>query len=296
MSSASTDLPRSIQSAEPVRATAGAIQLGAAHSRSEAQADSGGASHLPRGRSQLDPHARSATGIDLPAAQDPLATHTEAGGGTQPAPAHDAYVTRTDCGGGSAKQGALLLVLADALDDLEQVRIATQNRVRSLGQVKGLADTREARTMQNVADALAALEHAATLDLKRAMRAHPLGPWIKRTNGLGEKQAARLLAAIGDPAERKMPSQLWQYCGHGAPSKRQRGVKTFWSPTAKMRVHLMAESCMKCRTSPYRAVYDDARTDWASREVSDGHKHNHALRMVGKAILLDLWTEARRVA
>lgn len=213
---------------------------------------------------------------------------------------------------GGNPSDALLLVLADALDDLERVRIATQNRLRSLDQVKGLADSREARTMQHVAETLADLEHRATLDLQRAMRAHPLGPWVRRTVGVGEKQAARLLAAIGDPASRERPSQLWQFCGHGAPSKRQRGVKGWWNPTAKMRLHLIAESCMKQtgtdaatspsepkartqRPSPYRAVYDSARMDWAARDTSDGHAHNHALRMVGKAILLDLWREARAV-
>jgi hypothetical protein len=213
---------------------------------------------------------------------------------------------------GGNPHDALLLVLADALDDLERVRIATDNRLRSLGQIKGLGDGREARTMQHVSEALADLEHRATLDLQRAMRAHPLGPWVRRTKGIGEKQAARLLAAIGDPASRSMPSQLWQYCGHGAPSKRARGVKGFWNPTAKMRLHLIAESCIKQtgtpaatgptdtkeqprQASPYRQVYDEARMDWAERDTSDGHKHNHALRMVGKAILLDLWMEARRV-
>lgn len=188
---------------------------------------------------------------------------------------------------------ALLLVLADALDDLERVRIATDNRLRSLAQVKGLSDSREARTMQSVSDALMVLERKATLDLQRAMRVHPLGPWVNRTIGVGEKQAARLLAVIGDPADRNMPSQLWQFCGHGAPSKLQRGTKCFWNPKAKMRVHLIAESCMKNRNSPYRKVYDDTRMDWSERDTSDGHKHNHALRMVGKEILLDLWLEAR---
>lgn len=194
-----------------------------------------------------------------------------------------------------AAHDSLLLVLAGALDDLERTRIATANRLRVLVRVKRLGDTPEAQTMRSVVDALMALEHAATLDLQRAMRAHQLGPWVKRTVGVGEKQAARLLAAIGDPAERAMPSQLWQYCGHGAPSQRQRGTRAFWNPTAKMRTRLIAESCMKCRTSPYRAVYDDARMDWATRDTTDGHKHNHALRMVGKALLLDLWHEARAV-
>jgi hypothetical protein len=59
-----------------------------------------------------------------------------------------------------------------------------------------------------------------------------------------------------------------------------------------MRLHLVAVSCMKAPTSPYRKVYDNARMDWADRDISDGHKHNHALRMIGKAVLLDLWIEA----
>ena len=230
---------------------------------------------------------------------------------------------------------ALLLILADALDDLERTRISTQNRLRSLIAVPAnphdsakrfandgvrdlilaalkhanpkkweslcaeLRDTDADRVVVQLVDVtsgLITLEHRSTLELAFAMRAHPLGPWVKRTVGIGEKQGARLLAAIGDPAARAMPSQLWQYCGHGAPSKRQRGVKSWWNPTAKMRVHLIAESCIKQRTSPYRAVYDEARMDWAARDTSDGHKHNHALRMVGKAILLDLWREAKEIA
>ncbi len=274
--------------------SAAQISIGAQH-------HDGGA-HLDEGQRRCDPHE---------------ATHARLVGGNP--------------------DDALLLILADALDDLERIRIATENRLRSLIAVplndddsaKNLGGTREARTMQHVAETLADLERRAILDLERAMRAHSLGPWVKRTVGVGEKQGARLLAAIGDPAARAMPSQLWQYCGHGAPSKLHKGVKTFWNPTAKMRLHLVAESCMKHRTSPYRAVYDEAREaakgnlhtavcmnqippvagkpngsngcgTRANPELGaigspwrDGHKHNHALRMVGKAILKDLWLEAR---
>ena len=113
---------------------------------------------------------------------------------------------------------SLLLIFADALDDLERVRIATENRVRSLRQVKGMDDTPEERRLDGLVGALAALEHGAELDLKRALRAHPLGPWVKQTIGIGEKQGARLLAAIGDPYRRadstaRTVSQLWAYCG-----------------------------------------------------------------------------------
>jgi hypothetical protein len=50
---------------------------------------------------------------------------------------------------------------------------------------------------------------------------------------------------------------------------------------------------MKTRTSPYRAVYDRARASWADRDTTDLHRHQHALRLVAKAVLLDLFVEAK---
>lgn len=113
---------------------------------------------------------------------------------------------------------SLLLIFADALDDLERSRIATENRVRSLRQIKGMDGTPEEIRLLALVDGIAALEHGAELELKRALRAHPIGPWIKAQVGLGEKQAGRLLAAIGDPYLRedgttRTVSQLWAYCG-----------------------------------------------------------------------------------
>jgi hypothetical protein len=149
---------------------------------------------------------------------------------------------------------------------------------------------------------LEGLERQATRALEKAMKAHPLGPWVARTKGIGLKQAARMIAAIGDPIwngaagrPRRGPAELWQFAGHGDParSKLRKGQPVEHSPTAKMRVHLVAVSCMKQRESPYRAVYDHERLKWADRDVSDGHRHNHALRVVGKEILKDLFNEAR---
>lgn len=142
-----------------------------------------------------------------------------------------------------------------------------------------------------------------------------------------------MLAAIGDPGSRCTVSQLWAYCGYhvlptnqsycdtqdapvgGDPSqsnqdssdlhpilvgvapKRQRGKQSNWNSTAKMRAYLIAESCMKQRRSPYRTVYDlrRAHTTLTHPEWTDGHRHNDALRITAKAILRDLWIEARRI-
>jgi hypothetical protein len=271
---------------------------------------------LPPGHKAIAAHDADAGG-DLPTTKH-AATSKEAPSSAVPStPGQSVRDTHSGTAGGDLAD-AVLLVLADALDDLERVRIATENRVRSLGQVKGLEGTREQERMQVIADGIADLEHKAELDLKRAMRAHPLGPWVKRTVGLGEKQAARLIAAVGDPADRANPAKLWQYCGHGDParSRRRKGELLEHNPTAKMRTFLCAEACMKQRHSPFRAVYDAGREKYADAvhtepcprcgpkgkpapvgsPLSDGHKHARALRLVGKAILLDLWREARTIA
>lgn len=156
---------------------------------------------------------------------------------------------------------ALLGILADKLDDLERVRIANENRLRSLRQVKQLAGTDAEAELSALTEVLMALEVQATKSLEKAMRKHPLGPWVKSRVGLGDKQVARLLAAIGDPLwkplrdeegellgwEPRTIAELRSYCGLGnaAAQKRRKGEQANWSNTAKMRAILCAMSCIK---------------------------------------------------
>lgn len=218
---------------------------------------------------------------------------------------------------------------AQVVDDLERTRIANENRLRQMtrdetdsdGEERGLGlttDHPDVARLAGVVDGLVALEHQAVLGLQRAMRRHPLGPWVKEQQGVGEKQAARLLAVIGDPYwntlhdRPRTVSELWAYCGlhvvpaggdHGATAthgsavaaRRVKGKKANWSNDAKTRAYLVAVSCMKSPGSPYRDVYLDRRAhtlvtqpDWTS-----GHSHNDALRITSKAILRDLWSAAR---
>lgn len=125
----------------------------------------------------------------------------------------------------------LLALAAASLDDLERTRIAAENRLRQLTRDEpdkdnvergfGLPDDDpQVRSIAAVVAGLAALEHGAELSLKRQLRRHPLHGWIKGTVGVGEKQAARLLAAIGDPYwntlhnRPRTVSELWSYCGY----------------------------------------------------------------------------------
>lgn len=181
-----------------------------------------------------------------------------------------------------------LRILADSLDDLERFRIATDNRLRAMRQVYGYtdaeADTPEMVRLQAIADGIAHLEDMAVLDLKRALRAHPLGGWVKRTTGLGEKTGARLIAAIGDPSwnvlhdRPRTVSELWSYCGYGDPEKqkRRKGVKANWSNDAKMRAFLCAEAAIKAGVRK-----DDDADD------TDGYDldHRHALTPYGQLYL-----------
>lgn len=123
--------------------------------------------------------------------------------------------------------------LCDIFDDMEHVVIANANRVRSLTQ-GGLGETSETRLLRDTVDVLRRQQDVVELELKRALRKHPLAPWLKSITGVGEKQGARLLGALGDPywnsyshksdckcgncpdpagRPRRGPAELWAYCG-----------------------------------------------------------------------------------
>jgi hypothetical protein len=257
----------------------------------------------------------------------------------------------------------VLALAADMLDDLERVRIANENRLRQLtrsvddsdGELRGfgLPETHPSvAATAALIEASLKLEHNAQLNLERILRKHPLGPWVNRTIGVGPKQGARLLAAIGDPywhVKHNRPrtvSELWAFCGYhvlrvdqapdathgvlvssdplpaghaatdthaGGASGTQTSIgQVNWSPTAKMRAYLVSESCVKQRSSPYRAVYDAGREKYAEAvhkvacvrcgpagkpaqpgsALSKGHQDARAKRLVSKAVLKDLWREA----
>lgn len=123
-----------------------------------------------------------------------------------------------------------LALAADILDDLERTKLANQNRLRQLTRSEADADGEErgfgldeshpdVARLSALVQMLADAEHQATLNLQRVMRKHPLGPWVKAQKGIGDKQAARLLAKIGDPSvnaatgQFRTVSALWAYCG-----------------------------------------------------------------------------------
>jgi hypothetical protein len=125
---------------------------------------------------------------------------------------------------------------------------------------------------------------------------------------------ARILVA-DEPRERSV-SQLWSYCGHGdATRKRRHGMTeaeaaALGNPRAKMVLWNIACACIKT-DGHYREVYNKRRAATELRQHaaacvrcgpsgkpaepgspwSKAHQHADALRIVGKAVLRDLWLE-----
>lgn len=227
----------------------------------------------------------------------------------------------------------VLSLSAEILDDLERVRISNENRLRQLtrdesdkdGEERGFGlpvDHPDVARLAALVEGLAEAEHNATLNLQRLMRKHPLGPWVEQARGVGQKQGARLLAAIGDPYwndlhnRPRTVAELRSFCGYGDAEQqvRRRGQKVSWNPTARMRLYNIAESIKKAG-GPYREVFDATRERYADAvhdkpcvrcgpagkpaqpgtPISKGHNQARALRAVCKELLKDLWLEAKRL-
>lgn len=121
---------------------------------------------------------------------------------------------------------------------------------------------------------------------------------------------------IEEELRERTVGQLWAYAGHGDASRRPTKGMTaqdmfaLGSPQLKMLVHLQAEWCMRAPLGTrYREVYLDARAAVLDKvhsvecvrcgpkgrpaqigsPWSDGHRHAHALRIVGKELLRDMW-------
>lgn len=232
----------------------------------------------------------------------------------------------------------LLGLYTAQVDGLEEFRIACDNRLRILvtpldevdkdGKTRGfgLDPTDPALdSLRTVADGIQKLESVAIHAVEKAVRATLWREWLdsERSKGVGAKQLARLLGAIGDPYwhpvenRPRQVSELWSYCGYavvkGQAPRRKRGEKSNWSETARKRAWLIATSCMKAG-GPYRDVYDTVRARYEGgvhefecvrcgpsgkpaqigSPLSAGHIHARALRGVAKEVLKDLWLESRR--
>ena len=240
-------LPSGRRCADAPSPLAGGSNFPTDHRASDALRSDVGGEQAGRDRTFSDAPSDHVTAVDSPQAESIAASSDEPPAGAQTDDRdHDVPDAQTSCVPVVTKQGQpavldsfpngepladpTLALAADVLDDLERVKIANANRLRQLtrdvedsdGEMRGFGLDESHPDVARLAAMVATLEqleHDAVLNLRRAMRKHPLGPWVKAQKGVGEKQAARLLATIGDPClngatgEYRTVSQLWAYCG-----------------------------------------------------------------------------------
>lgn len=190
---------------------------------------------------------------------------------------------------------ALVTFMCATLDDIEDQRIAQENRFRMLtrdvedsdGEMRGMGiaeDHSDVAVFKMMIDSLDNTEQHVIKMLERHVKVHPMGPWIMAQQGVGLKQAGRLIGAIGDPYwntlhdRPRTVAELWSYCGLAPGQRRKQGVVDKWSADAKSRVWLITTSIVKqlrgtcktvnedetvtvehidgCECSPWRVQYD----------------------------------------
>lgn len=229
-----------------------------------------------------------------------------------------------------------LSIYAESLDDIEEIRIAAENRLRQLtrneadsdGENRGFGLTLDHPSVKDqalIVDGLKTLEKQAVKNLEKAMKNHPLGPWVANQKGLGNKTIARVLASIGDPYwntlhdRPRTVSELWAYCGlsviNGQGQRRLKGVQSNWNAIAKVRLYNVVDPIVKCKGSPYRDLYDQYKESlqgstysesytgqkfkgepiYAGQLLSKGHIESRTRRKVMKEILKDLWIESKMI-
>lgn len=305
------DSPQATKVAKPSVLPSAGSKTSRSHIPSDIQADSAAADNFPGGQDRNDAQGRAAAGDQAPVPAK-----------FQPTPKRDAPVRDQAPPAASAATtpkappllaDPIMKFAAARLWDVEAIRIAIENRVRQFekktadkdGVARGSGIDADVRSMslirelvsgeidaagivahmEAMVETLKADEHKAELYLCRLMRKHPLNEWRKTRPGVGEKQLARLLGAIGDPywndrdGVPRTIASLNRYCGmdvvDGEAPRRVSGKKGTWSPPARMRLHQVAKSCLikdgkpdkngnsRGARSPYRDVYDAYRAEHA---------------------------------
>ena len=292
-----------------------------------------GGLHLTVSQEHPGIHQLGADGHHLPTDQDWLETQASSVGGhhlavppNQP-PTHHAQ-TQVQFGGDGWGE---LRICADLLYRAQQERIAVGNLLRTSDRdlfgphFAQLEATEHAarlmlrrcyrRVVPTSLKALQKTEAGLGEDSFARILGHLGDPYIA-TPHWWEGTGTNRTLMVGEPYVRTI-GQLWQYCGHGAPGRAAKGMTAeqlagLGNSTLKMLVHLQAEFCMK-QKGRYRLLYEAIRsqvddkvhsipcvrcgpsgkpaqegTPWAK-----GHQHAHALRVLGKELLRDMWLARR---
>lgn len=149
-----------------------------------------------------------------------------------------------------------LRALVEVYYDVQDVRIRSFNRLRQVGEVKGVEP-----------DILKELEKQVREYLRDEVHDVPVvKTFLSNVKGIGPILAGGIIAWF-DPAKANHASSFWKYAGlaveDGHAIKRVKGKKTEYNPRVKVLCWKIADSFIKSRSPFYRPLYDKAKLEEA---------------------------------
>jgi hypothetical protein len=135
--------------------------------------------------------------------------------------------------------------------DVQDVRIASENRLRTVGVVEGV----------NVSH-LKKLEKEIRNRMHENYKDDPMYKWLRSIRGIGPVLAGGLISGI-DIRKAEHVSSLWKYFGYhvvnGRAVKRKKGEKLGFNPGMRVLGYKIADSFVKHRTPVYRQIYEERK-------------------------------------
>lgn len=142
--------------------------------------------------------------------------------------------------------------LVEIYYDVQDVRIRSFNRLRQVGEVKGVNPNLLKELEKQIKDYIT--HEIKTLPIYKN--------FLKPVKGIGPILSGGILAWL-DPYKADHASSFWKYCGlhvvDGKAIKRQKGKKLGFNVKMRVLAWKIAKSFVRQRTPFYREIYDEAK-------------------------------------
>ena len=179
---------------------------------------------------------------------------------------------------------------------LQKTRIAFSNRLSAID--RGV-DNGDRELIEKWLDRFNLLEDEVNADIHHMAKGYPIIEHLDALKGIGDMLAAKLVAMI-DIQRADTVSSLWRYAGYavidGERERPTKGAKLHYNWRLKSTCYLIGSSFLKCN-SPYRDIYDEAKTFYESNrpDWTKLHRHNAAMRKMIKIFLSHTWLQWREL-
>ena len=194
----------------------------------------------------------------------------------------------------------ILRALVDLRDrTIQKNRIAFSNRFDAIERNNDTHTNGSKETIERWLMRFNELENELDDDIREAIKGIEIIERMVEVKGVGEILAAKVVSMI-DIQRSDTISALWRYAGYavieGKSERRVKGELSHYNGRLKSACYLIGTSFLKSN-SPYRRIYDDAKTyyevnrpDWTK-----AHRHNAAMRKMIKMWLSHLWLVWRQI-